>query len=102
MKLNAGLYVKLDNSSKKRDGSLRKLQNMAVKAVNNLAKVAEIVLNKERTPGQKTLSEEELCSLHTNVMDSLGITCQVSYQLNLKRVRSFLQVLLWCSIFVSR
>lgn len=56
---------------------------MAIKGVNNLAKVADMIMKKGRTPGPKVFTEDEYKELHSN---GLGLVCQTSQKINSRRV----------------
>lgn len=88
VKINKALYDSLPTIGKKRDGNLKRIQNMTVKAINNITKVADMVIgkNKESKAENILISTSELQEAHANLVDGLGLMCQVSHKVNARRV----------------
>lgn len=83
VKINKVLYKSIPEASRKRDMGLRKINSTVGKAVNNLSKVASWLHN---TKAGHKISEEELKQLHMQLFDGLGLICNASWQINIKRV----------------
>ena len=86
VKVDRELFNNLSNTAKKRDASLRKIQNITVKAVNNMAKVADFLVKKGKVKGDIVLSEADCRNLHSLTINGLGLACQASQKINANRV----------------
>lgn len=94
VKVNRSIFEKLSIPVKKRDGSLRKIQGMVTKGLNHVVRVADSLFKKgKQSTTERTLSDEEMSTLHNEIFEGLGLLCQVSRQLNVKRVSLLLSCL---------
>lgn len=84
IKIDRALYNSLSIMAKRRDNTLKKIQLMSVKAINNVAKVADILM--KRGKGDITLTEAECKELHSYAVNGLGLMCQTSQRINTRRV----------------
>lgn len=86
-KINNHLYKNISLIAKKRDGGLRRLQGMITKGISQLSKVADVILAKgKQKETERSLTDIEINKVHKEIFDGLTIMCQVSHQLNMKRV----------------
>lgn len=84
VKVDKALFNSLTLMARKRDNSLKKIQLMSVKAINNIAKVADILMKKGK--GEFTLTESDYKELHSYTINGLGLMCQTSQKINSRRV----------------
>ena len=87
VRVNKGLFSSLSIITKKRDYALRKIGSTNQKAINNFAKVADMVIKKGKCKGPKTFTEDEFKEMHSNIINGLGLVCQSTYKVNFRRVR---------------
>lgn len=86
-KINRHIYNNISLVAKKRDTGLRRIQGMVAKGINQMAKVANLVLEKgKQQQSIRQWSDDDAHTLHKDVFDSLAIMCQVSREINVKRV----------------
>jgi len=93
IKINEPIYSKLSKSVKLRDASYRKIQGNLAKAVISRAKVAETVIAMITNDGKEGTAEEwqEAVegwgkAMYDDLFDSIPLTAQSSYDINMKRV----------------
>jgi len=84
VKVNKPVFRAMSVVARNKDKELRKIQNMTVKAVNNVAKVADAIMKKSKQ-NQPMFTEEEMKEIHSNIINGLGLMCQVSQHINSKR-----------------
>lgn len=84
VKVDKALFNSLPLVAKKRDNSLKKIQLMSVKAINNIAKVADMLMKKGK--GDITLTEADCKELHSYTVNGIGLMCQTSQRINARRV----------------
>ena len=78
VKINKPLFKSLSVNARRRDVALRNIQSTAQKAVNNLTKVADLIVTKGKS-SNKSFSEDEFKELHCNIVNGLGLVCKTSY-----------------------
>lgn len=87
VRINKTLFKSLPVGAKKRDIDLRKIHSTSAKAINNITKVADMIVKKGKEKGQKTFTEDQFKEMHSNVINGLGLMCQASQKINARRVR---------------
>lgn len=103
VKIDKILFNSLSFTAKKRDLNLKKIQNMTVKAVNNVAKVADLLVKKCRSKGKVTFTEAECREMHSHTVNGLGLMCQTSHRINSRKVSFLSSVDIWaCYVGLSK
>lgn len=87
MPIENTLFKNLFLFAKKRDIDLRRIHNICSKAVNNIVKVPNVVIEKGKHIGDKLFTESEFKELQSNIVHGLGIVCQSVQKIKCRRVR---------------
>ena len=74
VQINNTLFKSLTLSAKS-NSDLRRIHDMCTKAVNNIVRAGDVVVEKGKHPGDKLFTESGFKELHSNIVNSLRFFC---------------------------
>jgi len=87
-RVNPPIFNRMSRFAKQKDTAVKYIQGYVLKAIIAMGKVATEVISANKGEVSKTAGEWAQ-SIYNDVFDAITLSCQASYQLNMRRVRCY-------------